>query len=297
MACGVFMSRMVNERPGHRYQNFARQILPSPLARLPMTTCVDERHKLPRAIVSEWHCGGRATTWQEEYEQQALIELPLAGMDMRRIRGKQTVVDIGTAALHGAKESFAVASPTAQPRRTTSITLHDELLSELMPGFVPGIVRTSARTALLQQRLRSQTDDPLAREELALMLVDDVMTEARRQAGAFESESVLSLAWRRLADDLSQLIAAEYRYAHCLAELTRRCGASPFHASRVFRRVTGLSIHRQLNRLRLREALFRLPEMQGQLVELALDLGFSSHSHFSNAFKAEFGHTPSSLTG
>ncbi|MBL8297531.1 MAG: helix-turn-helix domain-containing protein [Rhodanobacteraceae bacterium] len=245
------------------------------------------------ALVSEWHCSGRATAWQEEHERQALIELPLTGMDLRRIRGREAVVDVGTAVLHGADESFALASPTAQPRRTTSIALHEELLSEVAPDFVSGTVRTSARTALLQQRLRHQATNSLARDELGLMLVESVMSDARAQSGALASAPAHSPAWRRLADDLSQCMAAEFKHALDLESLARRCGASPFHASRVYRRVTGASIHQQLNRLRLREALFRIPDMRGRLTELALELGFSSHSHFSSAFKSEFGRVPS----
>ncbi|WIT12104.1 AraC family transcriptional regulator [Paucibacter sediminis] len=249
----------------------------------------------PGAVVSEWHCSGRRSAWQEEHLTQAMIELPLTGMDMRSIRGQQTVVDVGTAVLHGADESFALASPTARPRRSTSIALDGELLGAMAPDFTPGVVRTSARTALLQQRLRRQGADPLARDELGLMLVDSVMADARLQAGARAGIPSLSPAWRRLADELGQCMAVGFDQALSLEQLARSCGTSPFHASRVYRRVTGLSMHRQLNRLRLREALFRLPEMRGRLTELALDLGFSSHSHFSSAFRAEFGRAPSAL--
>lgn len=260
-----------------------------------MSVPVDTNTAQSRAVVSEWHCSGRTSVWQEEHQRQALIELPLTGMDMRRIRGRQAVVDVGTAVLHGAGESFDVASPTAQPRRTTSIELHETLLDEVASDFVPGAVRTSARTALLQQRLRRDIADPMARDEMGLMLVDSVMADVRTQTDAHESGPALSPAWRRLADDLGQCMAAEFKHAQSLEALSRRCGASPFHASRVYRRVAGLSLHRQLNRLRLREALFRLPEMHGRLTELALDLGFASHSHFSSAFKTEFGCVPSSL--
>jgi AraC family transcriptional regulator len=43
----------------------------------------------------------------------------------------------------------------------------------------------------------------------------------------------------------------------------------------------------------LRVALERLSEGDCDLTELALNLGFSSHSHFTDAFKREFGRTPS----
>ncbi|MBH9576969.1 helix-turn-helix transcriptional regulator [Inhella proteolytica] len=245
-----------------------------------------------RPRVSEWHCPGQQSGWQEEQPALALIELPSTGMDLRRLRGQELVARAGTALLHGAHEVYGYASPTARPRRATTIGLDDALLDELGPSFRPGAVHTSARSALLQWRLRQAPTDTLDRDELALMLVESVLGDAgpARPAGPPPSP-----AWQRLARALDERLATGFGEALSLERLAQDCGASPFHASRVYRRVTGSSLHRQLNRLRLREALFRLPDLRGRLTELALDLGFSSHSHFSSAFRAEYGRTPSAL--
>jgi AraC-like DNA-binding protein len=48
-----------------------------------------------------------------------------------------------------------------------------------------------------------------------------------------------------------------------------------------------------VQRLRLQHAAFALAEGANDLSRLALDLGFSSHSHFAQAFRAHFGATPS----
>jgi AraC-like DNA-binding protein len=77
------------------------------------------------------------------------------------------------------------------------------------------------------------------------------------------------------------------------AELVRSVFSSPFHLAQVFRRETGLSLHRQLTRLRLRHALEHLAGNKPDLTVLALDLGFSSHAHFSHPFRREFGSAPS----
>lgn len=55
----------------------------------------------------------------------------------------------------------------------------------------------------------------------------------------------------------------------------------------------GTTIHDYLRRQRLRAALEPLAETSTDLARLALDLGFSSHSHFTGAFRREFGRTPS----
>ena len=60
----------------------------------------------------------------------------------------------------------------------------------------------------------------------------------------------------------------------------------------MFRRHEGLSIARYQRRLRLSRALIELPYTE-DIAALALDLGFSSHAHFSTAFRATYGETPS----
>ena len=54
-----------------------------------------------------------------------------------------------------------------------------------------------------------------------------------------------------------------------------------------------MPIHRYLTQLRLRSSLERLADGANDLTALALELGFSSHSHFTDAFRREFGHAPS----
>jgi AraC-like DNA-binding protein len=68
---------------------------------------------------------------------------------------------------------------------------------------------------------------------------------------------------------------------------------SPYHLSRIFRRSTGSSLHAYQTSLRLREGLRRLSDGEQDLTALALDLGFSDHSHFTNSFRRHFGSAPS----
>ncbi len=69
-------------------------------------------------------------------------------------------------------------------------------------------------------------------------------------------------------------------------------GPSARPATRYEIRVEGVSLHRYLMQLRLARALVELPHAE-DLAALALALGFSSHSHFSAAFRRAFGCTPS----
>lgn len=76
-----------------------------------------------------------------------------------------------------------------------------------------------------------------------------------------------------------------------LREIAAACGLSPFAASRIFHRHAGISLRAYIKRLRLRNALQRV-ERGDDIASIAHDFGFCDHAHFSNAFRAEFGVTP-----
>src|SRR5262249_411627 len=79
-----------------------------------------------------------------------------------------------------------------------------------------------------------------------------------------------------------------------LSDVADAVGASSTYLTDVFSRFEGVSLHRYVTQLRLARALVELPEA-GDLTSLALDLGFSSHSHFTLAFRRAFGCTPSTF--
>jgi AraC-like DNA-binding protein len=80
-----------------------------------------------------------------------------------------------------------------------------------------------------------------------------------------------------------------------LGELGRAFACSPFHLSRTFSRTVGVSLRRYLGRLRVRAAADRLAAGAHDLTQLALELGFADHSHFTNAFRREWGVPPSAF--
>jgi AraC family transcriptional regulator len=77
-----------------------------------------------------------------------------------------------------------------------------------------------------------------------------------------------------------------------LTGIAAQLDVSPAYLTDLFRRHEGISIARYQRRLRLSRALIELPHTE-DIAGLALDLGFSSHAHFSTAFRATYGETPS----
>lgn len=77
-----------------------------------------------------------------------------------------------------------------------------------------------------------------------------------------------------------------------LDRIAREVGVSPNYLTQAFTRSEGQPLYRYQLGLRLNRALVELPH-SNDITALALDLGFSSHAHFSTAFKASFGQSPS----
>jgi AraC-like DNA-binding protein len=70
---------------------------------------------------------------------------------------------------------------------------------------------------------------------------------------------------------------------------------SAFHLCRVFRQYTGNTLHHYLNQVRLKASLEYVAEPDISLTDIGLALGYTSHSHFTKAFRQAFGSPPSRL--
>lgn len=98
-----------------------------------------------------------------------------------------------------------------------------------------------------------------------------------------------------LARDIQRLLAARFQEPLSLTQIAAEVNYSPYHLCRVFRAYTGFSIHRYLDQIRLRTALEAVTAGAQELTDLALTLGYSSHSHFTQSFRRAFGHPPSAV--
>ncbi|HVU28094.1 MAG TPA: AraC family transcriptional regulator [Verrucomicrobiae bacterium] len=77
-----------------------------------------------------------------------------------------------------------------------------------------------------------------------------------------------------------------------LEEIGRVVGCSPFHLSRTFSAETGLTIPQYIRQLRMERASELLKSGKFNVTEAALEVGYSSLSHFSQAFHETFGCCP-----
>ena len=137
--------------------------------------------------------------------------------------------------------------------------------------------------------------DELEIEELSLRLAARVAGSAfanaprpPERAGSREREE---------AEAVRGVLSRRPGARHRLDDLASRFGSTPFRLCRTFRAATGTTIHRYLTAVRLHRAIDRLADGCRDLADLAFDLGFSSHSHFTATFRRRLGVTPEDVRG
>ena len=140
-------------------------------------------------------------------------------------------------------------------------------------------------------RLEKGAIGMLEAEETIISLVTAVLASAgeRKSRRSFHDEARVDLVERAKAS-LSRNLTTKQG----LSGLALALGVSPFHLCRVFHEQTAQTLHAFKTDLRLRKAL----ELLGERIDLsriALECGFSSHSHFTSSMRARFGKTPSAL--
>ncbi len=151
------------------------------------------------------------------------------------------------------------------------------------------------QSALFYRAASRHAHDVLALEELGLGLADTLVgvlaKRPRRAPPSLGSRAAVN--HRRLVEAAMTCVAASYRARGGLDSIARQVYSSPYHLARVFREQTGITLHRYRGHLRLAAALTALGEGCDDLADLALQLGYASHAHFSDAFRAAFGCSPS----
>lgn len=258
---------------------------------------------LTSATASVWdvRCQGhRRQPAEEESVAAPQLVFPYRGVYVRHLGQDQAVAEANQVLFFNAGEGYRVSHPVPGGDSSVAIVVSEPLLHELAPaGFLHGgaavafrrqrlriDARAQALVALLRHGLRQNIAEPLEAESLVLTLV-------RRALGPRTTHAAGSTTARqRLVDRAKLVLATDVAHRWTLAEIAAEMRCSPVYLTQVFQQVEGLSLYRYQLRLRLARSLDLLSHYD-DLTTLSLDLGFSSHSHFSAAFRAAYGRSPS----
>jgi len=246
----------------------------------------------------------------EEWSRTDQIVLPRRGVFERETRGATTLADANHVLFFNREESYRVSHPAGCGDECSVLVFDAALLQEAVWQRDPAWVESGARPfkfthALssqlaflsleqLRRALRTTTRDRLAVDEAALALLDALLDDAhaRRGGAPARARPATVRMHREQAQRARLFLAHHFREELSLEQVARAVHCSPFHLARLFRRDAGLTLHQYRHRLRLREGLLRIADGERNLSALALELGFSSHSHFTDCFRESFGLAP-----
>jgi AraC family transcriptional regulator len=244
--------------------------------------------------------GSHAKQGAEECANETQLVFPYRGVYVRHLGHDQAVAEANQVLFFNAAEGYRVSHPVPGGDSSLTLIVGEPLLRELAPrsflhddataAFRQQRLRIDARTqvlvALLRHSLRENIAEPLEAESLALTLIQRALgPRTTHTPGA-------SIGRQRLVDRVKLVLASNLARRWTLADIAAEVRGSPVYLTQVFQQVEGLPLYRYQLRLRLARALDLLADYD-DLTALSLDLGFSSHSHFSAAFREAYRRSPS----
>jgi AraC-like DNA-binding protein len=258
----------------------------------------------PTVTVRDTCCQGTCKHQSpEECTGSTQLVFPYRGVYVRHVGQLQAVAEANQVLFFNAWQGYRISHPVAGGDASLTIILNEPQLHELtrreLLADAPGVIfhsqrlridaRTQALVAGLRHGLRRRTTEPLEAESLALSLVRHTLGSrgSTHRAGA-------SATRQRLVDRAKLVLASDPARRWTLADIAADVRVSPIYLTQLFQQVEGVPLYRYQLRLRLARALDLLADYD-DLTALALDVGFSSHSHFSAAFRQAYGESPSTF--
>lgn len=259
--------------------------------------------KTPTVAVRDVCCAGRCKVrGAEECASATQLVFPYRGVYVRHVDADMAVAEASQMLCFNAGEGYRISHPVEGGDACLSLTIDEAQLREMTPT---SLLRTAPAFAFREQRLsidpRAQALVALLRHSLVRGTAETLeaeslaLTLAQRALGPRTARTrTASVGRRRLVDRAKLVLAGDLSRRWTLAEIAAEVGGSPVYLTQAFGKVEGVPLYRYQLRLRLARALDRLADAD-DLTALALELGFSSHSHFSAAFQSAYGRTPSAM--
>jgi AraC-like DNA-binding protein len=249
-----------------------------------------------RDMVCRGKCRHRSA---EECSTATHMVFPYRGVYVRHVGRSDSVAEANQVLFFNESESYRISHPVEGGDACISLTLGEPLLQELAPKEQ---VRPGGRLVFAEHRLRIDSDTQALAAQLRHSLVREVaetleaetlaLSLVRRALGGRTSHAARgSVGRQKLVDRAKLVLSSDLARRWTLADIAAEVGVSPVYLTQVFQQVEGMPLYRYQLRLRLARALDLLGHYD-DLSSLGMDLGFSSHSHFTAAFRQTYGRTP-----
>jgi AraC family transcriptional regulator len=250
----------------------------------------------------------------EEAKSDYMVTFPRSGMNVRHVVEGTISVDPNTLVFSNRHSPYQISHPNGSGEDAMNLAVRADVLRQVLRDLDPDAAEQErdlfafawgpcdstmfARHHRLLARVRGgvHLDEADADEALLTFLADVLRQQYTLVDRRRSKRAIATRVQREIVAAVQQHLAAHLDVSAGLDDIARHVGSSPYRLCRIFRIHTGQSIRAYRTQLRLRTAFDRLSD-GADITDLALELGFSSHSHFSAAFRGAFGHTPSSLRG
>jgi AraC-like DNA-binding protein len=265
----------------------------------------------PEVVVGEFHCDPDNPRWSEENcaEEGHFVVFPGTSVVIEHTGREPVVTGPNHLMLYNPEQTYRRRLLDPRGDHCVFLLVATGLLAEAAAVSEPDRFRfgvshgpTSAAAYLLHRLVVRRLDNDAAPdrvevEEALYRLVWDAVTVDRHLNGDHSRpvRERTRAGHARLVEEAKALLAVRVAERLSLREIANELHTSPFHLARVFRARTGFGVHEYRNQLRLRLSLDRIFDSRLDLTALALELGFASHSHFTDSFRRLFKTPPSRL--
>jgi AraC family transcriptional regulator len=244
--------------------------------------------------------GSRRRRSDEDFSPEFQVSFPYRGVFIWHVGRDDVVGDANQILFVTGGEAFRLSNPRPGGHAELILTPALSVLSEVSEagGYDPQDhplfqARSRRATPAVQHACARLLYEGSSDEGLDLLAAEENVLALLRAALEIEPFRVApSASTRRLIRRTKEFLESAFTRPLRLSDVSDAAGASSTYLTDVFSRFEGVSLQRYVTQLRLARALLELPYVD-DLTTLALELGFSSHSHFTFAFRRGFGCTPS----
>lgn len=245
-------------------------------------------------VCTSGKCGACATRARDA----SYVMLIRRGCFSYHLGSRVHFADPSTAFIYDAGAEYCASHPCDGGDDLTKFEVERDTLEELFPRRRRDddiAVRMSPEAQLAHVKayalLGGDRSDVVAKQEASLRLMEILS----RQPAIDPPAGRVARRQRRMVDVARGYLEENLSRNLDLGSVAQVAGCSPFHLMRLFRAETGQSLRSYRAHMRVAAALELLSMGMEDLTQIALEVGFASHSHLTDTFRAVLGVTPSQL--